>query len=187
MDSAKHVLLAATGSVAAVRTPAIQQGLLASGHSVKVVATEAAKEFFKQEIPDLIDEGLHWEAWREQGEVLHIELRKWADILVIAPLDANTLAKMACGLCDNILVKHKQTCIVRAWDLEKPIVIAPAMNTNMWNNPFTEKHFRKIQKIYNVTMAHPIEKLLACNDQGIGGIADTESIVSICDGLLSPK
>ena len=71
--------------------------------------------------------------------VLHIELRKWADVFVIAPLDANTLAKLAVGLCDNCL-----TCVWRAWDLAKPVVLAPAMNTLMWQHPFTRRHLRAI-------------------------------------------
>ncbi len=60
-----------------------------------------------------------WQSWRAVGdEVLHIELRRWADVLVIAPLSANTLAKAANGLCDNLL-----TCVVRAWDWQKPLLV----------------------------------------------------------------
>lgn len=59
--------------------------------------------------------------------VLHIELRRWADVLVLAPLSANTMAKVAHGLCDNLL-----TSVVRAWDYAKPMIVAPAMNTYMW-------------------------------------------------------
>ena len=60
-----------------------------------------------------------WRSWKAVGdEVLHIELRRWADVLVVAPLSANTLAKVACGLCDNLL-----TCVVRAWDWQKPLLV----------------------------------------------------------------
>ena len=62
--------------------------------------------------------------------VRHIEFRHWADLLVVAPLDANTLAKFAIGLCDNFL-----TCLFRAWDFAKPVILAPAMNTLMWDHP----------------------------------------------------
>ena len=104
MESPKNIVLASTGSVAAVRTPQIRNALISAGYAVKVVATDAAKVFIKEEIEDLIDEEGHWVGWNERGEVLHIDLRKWADLLLIAPLDANTLAKIANGMSDNILV-----------------------------------------------------------------------------------
>ena len=62
--------------------------------------------------------------------MLHIEFRKWADLLVVAPLDANTLAKFALGLSDNFL-----SCVFRAWDFARPVILAPAMNTLMWQSP----------------------------------------------------
>ncbi|OQU76007.1 hypothetical protein SORBI_3010G074432, partial [Sorghum bicolor] len=84
-----------------------------------------------------------WSTWKKIGdEVLHIELCKWADIMVIAQLSANTLAMIAGGLCDNLL-----TCIVRAWDYNKPLFVAPAMNTLMWNNPFREHHLQTINQL----------------------------------------
>ena len=67
--------------------------------------------------------------------VAHIELRRWADALVIAPLSANTLAKAAAGMADGLL-----TCVLRAWDWNKPALLAPAMNTAMWESPLTEAH-----------------------------------------------
>ena len=158
-----NVLLGATGSVAAVRVPALFDSLLAAGHAVKVVATDAATYFFDpaqirssparqptappgQRDPNLVI--LDSDEWpgRDAGSryarddaVLHIELRKWADVFAIAPLDANTLAKLAVGLCDNCL-----TCVWRAWDLAKPVVLAPAMNTLMWQHPFTRRHLKSI-------------------------------------------
>src|SRR4029077_9633241 len=74
---------------------------------------------------------------REPGR--HIELRRWADLLLVAPLDANTLAKLACGLSDNCL-----TCVARAWDPLRPVVLAPAMNTLMWEHPLTLRHLRQL-------------------------------------------
>ena len=71
--------------------------------------------------------------------VLHIELRNWADLLIVAPLDANTLAKFALGISDNFL-----TCVFRAWDFAKPVFLAPAMNTLMWQSPVTLRHLRQL-------------------------------------------
>lgn len=88
--------------------------------------------------PDLnfvLDED-EWAAWGRRGDpVLHIQLRDWAQAMVIAPLDANTMAKIAQGLCDNLL-----TCIVRAWDVARPLVFCPAMNTHMYKHPLTMRH-----------------------------------------------
>src|SRR5204862_6344568 len=77
--------------------------------------------------------------YRRDDQVLHIELRRWADVLVIAPLDANTLAKLANGLTDNCL-----TCVWRAWEPSRPAVLAPAMNTLMWRHPATARHLRQL-------------------------------------------
>ncbi|KAL8537684.1 hypothetical protein ACS0TY_012718 [Phlomoides rotata] len=104
--------------------------------------------------------------------VFHIELRKWADIMVIAPLSANTLAKIAGGLCDNLL-----TCIVRAWDYSKPLFIAPAMNTLMWDNPFTERHLVVLDDL-GMSLIPPVKKRLACGDYGNGAMAEPSLIYS---------
>src|SRR5207237_389856 len=77
--------------------------------------------------------------YQRDGPGLHIELRRWAQVLLIAPLDANTLAKLANGLADNCL-----TCIWRAWDPERPAILAPAMNTLMWEHPLTARHLRQL-------------------------------------------
>src|SRR5262249_10521669 len=144
-----RVVLGVTGSVAAVRTPALSEALRAAGHAVRVGATEPSLYFFDPAelpapepdptLPVPAAAGLRdrdeWlgARYRRGDPVLHIELRKWADVLVVAPLDANTLAKLAGGLCDNFL-----TCVFRAWDFAaKPVVLAPAMNTLMWQSPVT--------------------------------------------------
>ena len=103
--------------------------------------------------------------------VLHIELRKWADVLLIAPLDANTLAKLAHGLCDNLL-----TCIVRAWDGRKPLIVAPAMNTLMYEHPFTQQHLNILRHL-QYTVVDPVSKPLACGDVGVGAMAAVDALV----------
>jgi phosphopantothenoylcysteine decarboxylase len=186
----------------------LYRALVASGHEVKVIATDAALYFFDQaEIgkagPDgrdrqtlILDadewpgrgEGAHY---RREDPVLHIELRRWADVLVIAPLDANTLAKLANGLCDNCL-----TCVWRAWDTSRPVILAPAMNTLMWEHPLTSRHLRELapanapgdlkgdqlidwinNQNQTVRIVGPIEKNLACGEIGMGAMAEVEEIL----------
>jgi phosphopantothenoylcysteine decarboxylase len=152
------VLLGVTGSVAAIRTTELYQALRQAGHQVKIVATRAALYFFdpvcidpvNPERPErnrevvILDED-EWPGqdsgrrYQRDDPVLHIELRRWAELLVIAPLDANTLAKLAAGLADNCL-----TCVWRAWDPNRPVILAPAMNTLMWEHPLTFQHLRQI-------------------------------------------
>jgi phosphopantothenoylcysteine decarboxylase len=115
---------------------------------------------------------------------LHIELRRWAALLLIAPLDANTLAKLALGLCDNCL-----TCIWRAWDVARPVVLAPAMNTHMWHHPLTARHLASVRDLaeavgQRLLLVGPVEKTLACGDSGIGAMAAVADLVAAVNSLL---
>lgn len=194
-----RVLLGVTGSVAAVRTPALVEELSAAGHDVKLVATNASLYFFD---PTPLRDRLtldsdEWpgDRYGRGDEVRHIELRTWADLFCVAPLDANTLAKFATGLCDNALA-----CVWRAWDEVKPVVLAPAMNTLMWRHPFTKQHLRTVGMLFGAThvpghltdlqtvdqindrarglrIVGPITKVLACGDEGIGAMAEVPDVV----------
>ncbi|KAK2562959.1 Phosphopantothenoylcysteine decarboxylase [Acropora cervicornis] len=79
--------------------------------------------------------------------------------MVIAPLDANTMAKISCGLCDNLL-----TCTIRAWDVKKPLLFCPAMNTFMWEHPITSVQVKQLIHM-GYTHIPPIKKTLACGTQ----------------------
>ena len=209
-----NVLLGVTGSVAATLTPALYEALSQAGYRVKVVATQAALYFFDpaalgpadaerpRRNPEVVvlDED-EWPGrnaghqYRRGDRVLHIELRRWADALVIAPLDANTLAKLANGLADNCL-----TCVWRAWDRARPVVLAPAMNTLMWEHPLTARHLRQIAEdagglpplaldlpglmdwinahCPRLAVAPPQSKRLACDDVGVGAMASAETVLA---------
>ncbi|MFQ3649903.1 MAG: flavoprotein [Gemmataceae bacterium] len=199
-----RVLLGVTGSVAAIKTPALVDALRAFGHDVRVVATQASLYFFDpaelvgRSVPLFRDQD-EWpgERYQRDAPVLHIELRRWADLLLLAPLDANTLAKLAAGLSDNCL-----TCVVRAWDSRRPIVLAPAMNTLMWQHPLTRRHLRalteddlavsEVEAIIDALNARPgpwrivppICKRLACGDVGIGAMAEIPKIVEVVQNCL---
>lgn len=202
-----NVLLGVTGSVAAILTPELYQALKKAGHKVKVVATSAALYFFdaaaiapkkgkrNPEVVILDEDEWPGKTYQRSDKVLHIELRRWADIFLIAPLDANTLAKLAGGLCDNCL-----TCVWRAWDRGRPVILAPAMNTLMWEHLTTIRHFRQLaedagagpipdlelldllewinDKSENLLVIPPQSKRLACDDVGVGAMASVETIVS---------
>jgi phosphopantothenoylcysteine decarboxylase len=209
------ILLGVTGSVAALLTPSLFDLLRRKGHQVKVVATEAALYFFdpaalpednaatRQRDPEVVilDED-EWpgraegKLYQREDRVLHIELRRWADLFLIAPLDANTLAKLANGLADNCL-----TCVWRAWDRKRPVILAPAMNTLMWEHPVTDRHLRQLVadagipelpmgiELLELSSAinrqgtplcimPPQSKRLACDDVGMGAMASLDDIVA---------
>ena len=109
------------------------------------------------------------------------QLRRWADLLVIAPLSANTLAKLSHGLCDNLL-----STLVRAWDWRGgvPVVLAPAMNTLMWENPMTSRQLAALAELSPigsgcVHVVSPESKTLACGDVGTGAMAAVESVAAV--------
>ena len=144
------------------------------------------------QIQSKLDADDEWKGWNRLGDsVLHIELREWADMLVIAPLSAHTLAKLAQGLCDDTL-----TCVARAWDLGhgarpgKPMLLAPAMNTAMWEHPLTQQQLSTIQGFWNssktnttslmkncIQVVAPQVKTLACGEVGDGALASVDTIV----------
>jgi phosphopantothenoylcysteine decarboxylase len=201
------VLLGVTGSVAAIYTPELFGELRAASHDVKVVATNAACYFFDpkaigtdRDVVTVDDDEWPSAQYRRGDPVLHIELRRWADLLLIAPLDANTLAKLALGLADNCL-----TCVYRAWDRTRPVVIAPAMNTLMWEHPATARHLRQLADDMGalaplalslpelvewinrqpgpLRIVPPTTKRLACDDVGMGAMAPRDAILGALAGF----
>ncbi|KAK4726389.1 hypothetical protein R3W88_031306 [Solanum pinnatisectum] len=171
-----RILLAASGSVAAIKFSNLCQ-CFSEWAEVKAVATKASLPFidagsFPRNV-NLYTDDDEWSVWKKVGDsVLHIELRRWADIMVIAPLSANTLGKIACGLCDNLL-----TCIVRAWDYKKPFFVAPAMNSFMWYNPFTERHLMTIDEL-GISLIPPVSKRLPSGDYVNGAMEEPSFIFS---------
>ncbi|CAG8450495.1 15274_t:CDS:2 [Funneliformis caledonium] len=188
MSRKVKVLIGATGSVASIKIPILVKSLSQKQNvEIKVVSTDRALHFFDREAltRDLgvqvvtdIDE---WKAWSKVSDpVLHIEYRNWADLFIIAPLDANTLGKIANGLCDNLI-----TCILRAWDTNKPVIVCPAMNTYMWEHPFTSNHLEIVKVKLKFDVIDPISKNLACGDTGVGAMAEVATIVEYVKQKLS--
>ncbi|XP_076353552.1 phosphopantothenoylcysteine decarboxylase [Tachypleus tridentatus] len=179
-----NILIGVTGSVAALKLPLLVRQLQTVTLpefpelriNLQVVTTERALHFYPlDEVNTLVnvlrDED-EWRTWQKMSDpVLHIELRRWADALVISPLDANTMAKISSGICDNLL-----TCIVRAWDMKKPLVFCPAMNTHMWDHPITIIQIEKLKELGYIEVPC-VAKKLACGDTGYGAMAEVPTIV----------
>ncbi|XP_008155276.2 phosphopantothenoylcysteine decarboxylase isoform X1 [Eptesicus fuscus] len=178
-----RVLVGVTGSVAALKLPLLVSKLLdIPGVEVAVVTTERAKHFYSpQDIPvTLYSDKDEWEMWKCRSDpVLHIDLRRWADLMLVAPLDANTLGKVASGICDNLL-----TCVIRAWDRRKPLLFCPAMNTAMWEHPLTSQQVGQLQAFGYIEIPC-VAKKLVCGDQGLGAMAEVDTIVDTVKEVLS--
>ncbi|XP_056272643.1 phosphopantothenoylcysteine decarboxylase [Pseudoliparis swirei] len=176
------VLVGVTGSVAALKLPLLVSQLLQlPGVDIRVVTTEHAKHFYNsaEVSAQLYSDMDEWELWTQRSDpVLHIELRRWADLLVIAPLDANTLGKIANGICDNLL-----TCVVRAWDTSRPLLFCPAMNTAMWKHPITAQQVSRLTEFGYVEIPC-ISKKLVCGDEGKGAMAEVSTIVGVVNQYL---
>ncbi|KAM9377652.1 phosphopantothenoylcysteine decarboxylase isoform 1-T1 [Pholidichthys leucotaenia] len=162
-SGAFRVLVGVTGSVAALKLPLLVSQLLELPEvDVRVVTTEHAKHFYDpaEVSAKIYSDKDEWELWTQRSDpVLHIELRRWADLFLIAPLDANTLGKVANGICDNLL-----TCVVRAWDISRPLLFCPAMNTAMWLHPITAQQVSKLKEFGYVEIPC-IAKKLVCGDE----------------------
>jgi len=182
-----NILLGLTGSVATIKAGELYTEL-SKNDEVKVVATEKAMHFLpnpiecaknnKPYIPlyKIITEEQEWN-WKKLGDpVQHIELAEWADILLVAPITANTISKLSNGICDNLL-----TCIFVAWNQKKPIIIAPAMNTRMWEHYIIQENlsnlFANYVQNYFCDIIEPIKKKLACGTVGVGAMAEISTII----------
>jgi phosphopantothenoylcysteine decarboxylase/phosphopantothenate--cysteine ligase len=166
----KKILLAVTGSIAAYKSILLVRLLVKAGAEVKVVMTPAAKEFVSPltlatlSKNPVITELVSNESWSN-----HVMLGRWADVMVVAPLSCNTLAKMANGLCDNMLLATwlSATC---------PVVVAPAMDEDMWHHPATQLNLAKLESFGNRII--PVDKgELASGLYGDGRMAEPEAIM----------
>ncbi|MSR53604.1 MAG: phosphopantothenoylcysteine decarboxylase [Gemmataceae bacterium] len=192
-----NILLGATGSVASIKIPELFSALRLRGHAVKVVATTSSLYFFDPVALDssrvvrnpdivIVDED-EWPGredgfrYRRGDTVQHVELRRWADLFLVAPLDANTLSKFVNGLCNNCL-----TCVWRAWDNSRPVIVAPAMNTHMWEHPLTQRQFQALATdTPKLRVVGPQVKELACGDVGTGGMAEVADLIAAVEEMLA--
>lgn len=170
MMQGKKILLSITGSIAAYKSAYLIRMIVKAGAEVKVIMTPSAKDFVSpltlstlSRNPILID------LFDEQSWANHVMLGRWADVMLIAPLSCNTLAKMANGQCDNLLlaVYLSATC---------PVVVAPAMDEDMWHHPATKLNIDRLASFGNHII--PVEKgELASGLHGDGRMAEPETIL----------
>ena len=176
--SGKKILLGVTGSIAIYKSLELIRLFIKAGAEVKVVMSEDAKKFIAPLTFETISQNkvLHTETESWSEGLSHIHTGKWADIFLIAPASVNTINKLSHGIADNLIT---QTAIAYA----KTMVIAPSANTNMMIHPITKESLEKLTSLGYHIIA-PQSKLLACNDEGVGALAEVEDIFFYCARLL---
>jgi phosphopantothenoylcysteine decarboxylase/phosphopantothenate--cysteine ligase len=178
----RRILLAISGGIAAYKTPELVRALRHAGHEVRCALTPEAERFVTplslQAVSgetvrrDLFDPG-------EEGEIDHIGLADWADLVLVAPCTANLMAKMAHGLADDLV-----TAVLLATRAQ--VLVAPAMNVNMWTHPATQANL-EILRARGLSFVGPDAGELACGWEGQGRMSDPAVIVEAVQARLAPK
>lgn len=178
----RRILLAITGGIAAYKAPELLRALRKAGHEVRCALTPEAERFVSALVlqslsgrsvrRDLFDAG-------EEGEIDHIGLADWADLVLVAPATANLLAKMAHGLADDLV----STVLLAT---RAPVLVAPAMNVNMWSHPATRTNCA-ILRSRGVDFVGPEAGELACGWEGLGRMSEPATIVEAVAARLTPK
>jgi len=174
----KKILIGITGSIAAYKAILLIRLLIKEGAEVKVIITKAASDFVTPlTLSTLSKNPILQDLFNNNDWANHVELGRWADIFIIAPLSCNTLAKMAYGLCDNLLMATylSATC---------PIVVAPAMDEDMWKHPSTKKNIKTIETYGNAILKVNNGEL-ASGLFGEGRMAEPEQIIDYLKEFIS--
>jgi len=177
----RRILLVVSGGIAAYKTPELVRVLRKGGHSVRCVLTAAARQF----VSPLVLQTLTGQAVRselfdpgEEGEIDHIALADWAELVVVAPATADRLAKMCHGLADDLA--GAVLLATRA-----PLLVAPAMNVNMWEHPATQENLARLRQ-RGVAVAGPEAGELACGWEGLGRMSEPGVIAARAEQILGP-
>jgi phosphopantothenoylcysteine decarboxylase/phosphopantothenate--cysteine ligase len=177
----KNILLAVTGSIAIYKSLELIRLFIKAGANVKVILSDGAKKFINPITFEAISQNRvldeSSESWDKSQNYNHIDITKWADILLIAPATANTINKISCGIADNLLLQTVLAC-------KKKIIIAPAANTNMIENPITIQSVNNLKNL-GFEVLQTQTKELACKDVGNGAMLEPIDIFhKTCKELL---
>ncbi|MBK5057085.1 phosphopantothenoylcysteine decarboxylase [Streptococcus parasanguinis] len=169
-----QITLAVTGSISAYKAADITSQLTKLGFEVKVLMTPAARKFITPLTLQILSKhqvGLDVMIEDDPQRIEHIDIGKETDIFLVAPASANTIAKLAMGLADNMVTS---TALALPQGTKK--LLAPAMNTRMLEHPATQRNLKLLQD-YGYQIIQPRHATLACGDQGSGALASVETIV----------
>lgn len=179
MLTGKKIVVGVTGGIAAYKACDLVSRLKKRGAQVRVVLTEHACQFVQPlSFETLSGNPAYTDSFDRKYEIGHVALAKWADLLLIAPATANCMAKMACGVADDLL---STTCLA----VRCPVLVAPAMNSAMWRNPATQANLVLLRS-RGVRFVGPEAGHLACGDDDVGRMSEPEQIVEAVEAILNP-
>lgn len=176
-----NIVLGVTGSIAAYKAADIISRLKKLGHEVDVILTESGSRIITPiTLQTLSKNKVYMDMFEEitPKEVKHISLAEKADLVLIAPATASIIGKIANGIADDFL-----STVVMAAANTTPMYIAPAMNTNMYENPIVQANIEKLRS-YGYRFIEPKESLLACGTVGKGALADVDDIIKVIEGSM---
>ena len=181
----KHILVGISGGIAAYKIPELIRGLVKAGAEVRVATTRHALEFVTElTLQTVSGHPVYSDVFAaiNAHATEHISLPEWCDAMIVAPATANVVAKMAAGIADDALTTTICSCVAR-----KPILIAPAMNDKMWENPATQHAVETIRSWQNVRVIEPAEAPLACGIVGKGRMPEAEELQEALEYALTPR
>lgn len=178
----KNILLSITGGIAAYKSASFARLLIKSGYDVRVIMTASAQAFITPlTLQALTGNPVHIDLLDESAELGmgHIELAKWADLMIIAPATANTIAKLAMGIADDLLTT---VCLATA----APILVAPAMNQQMWQHPSVKLNLQTLTD-YDYEIIQPASGEQACGDIGEGRLPEPEQLLEYVQYFIAAQ
>lgn len=178
----KNILLGITGGIAAYKSASFARLLIKNGYDVRVIMTASAQAFITPlTLQALTGNPVHIDLLDETAELGmgHIELAKWADLLIIAPATANTIAKLAMGIADDLLTT---VCLATA----APILVAPAMNQQMWQHPSVKLNLQTLTD-YDYEIIQPASGEQACGDIGEGRLPEPEQLLEYVQYFIAAQ
>ena len=178
----KNILLGITGGIAAYKSASFARLLIKNGYDVRVIMTASAQAFITPlTLQALTGNPVHIDLLDETAELGmgHIELAKWADLLIIAPATANTIAKLAMGIADDLLTT---VCLATA----APILVAPAMNQQMWQHPSVKLNLQTLTD-YDYEIIQPASGEQACGDIGEGRLPEPEQLLEYVQYFIATQ
>lgn len=175
-----RLLVGVTGGIAAYKAADLCSKAMKAGYEVRVMMTPSATRFVgpltfegltgQPVFVDVLGTGADTEG---SSAVRHISWARWPDVVCLAPVTLTTLSKLAVGIADNALLT-----VVHALEPEIPVLVAPAMNTQMWNHPTNQRNLRWIEETGRYRIVAPSSKRLACGEVGVGGLAEVPDLMA---------
>ncbi len=184
----KKIIVAATGGIACYKAATLVSRLAQAGAAVQVLMTEAATRFVTPlTFQTLSNAPVVTSIWQAQDryDSQHVALARWADLMVIAPASADILAKLAAGICDDVVCLT--ACALPRTPRMTPVLLAPAMNEQMWENPVTQRNLATVKDVLGYRTVGPESGWQACRTVGAGRMSEPETILEEAKRILAAQ